>query len=96
MVIRKKRGRLRKPISQLAKATRAGRYYRKAAKGTKPGTGKRFGIMIKALAMKGARKPKALAAWIGRRKYGKAGMAKMAVAGRKRARRSSTTTKRYM
>ena len=32
---------------------------------------------------KGVKNPKALAAWIGRRKYGKKGMAKLAAAGRK-------------
>lgn len=33
---------------------------------------------------KGVRNPRALAAWIGRRKYGKAGMARKAAAGRRR------------
>jgi hypothetical protein len=39
------------------------------------------------LAKKGARNPAALAAHIGRKKYGKAGMAKKAAAGRRKARR---------
>jgi hypothetical protein len=33
------------------------------------------------------RNPRALAAWIGRKKYGKRGMARKAAAGRRRARR---------
>lgn len=36
---------------------------------------------------KGVRNPRALAAWIGDRKYGKAGMARKAAASRKRGRR---------
>lgn len=36
----------------------------------------------------GVRNPRALAAWIGRRKYGSAGMARKAAAGRRRRRRS--------
>lgn len=34
---------------------------------------------------KGVRDPRALAAWIGRRKYGAAGMARKAAAGRRRS-----------
>jgi len=69
---------------KLAKSTKAGRLYKRLAKGSKPGTGKRFAAMKKALATKGARSPGALAAWIGRRKYGKAKMAKMSATGRRR------------
>lgn len=39
------------------------------------------------LAKKGTRNPAALAAHIGRKKYGKTGMAKKAAAGRRKARR---------
>lgn len=43
-----------------------------------------FKKLTKQLAAKGARNPKALAAHIGRKKYGKAGMAAKSAAGRKR------------
>lgn len=49
------------------------------------GSGGRFKSLKKKLAKKGARNPGALAAWIGRKKVGKARMSKMAAAGRKRA-----------
>ena len=58
----------------------------KAPKKRKPklGTGKRFKALTSKLSKKGAKNPKALAAWIGRKKYGKKKMAKMAAKGRKR------------
>lgn len=60
---------------------------RKARK-AKLGTGKRFKSLKKKLASrKGKRKvknPGALAAWIGRRKYGKKRFAKLSAKGRKR------------
>lgn len=46
----------------------------------------RFSKLTTKLAAKGARNPKALAAYIGRKKYGRAGMAKLAAAGRRRKR----------
>lgn len=49
----------------------------------KLGTGARFKALTKELAKKGARNPKALAAHIGRKKYGAKKMAKMAAHGRK-------------
>lgn len=49
----------------------------------KLGTGKRFAKLEGELAAKGAKNPAALAASIGRKKYGKAKMAKMAAAGKK-------------
>jgi hypothetical protein len=52
----------------------------------KLGTGARFRALKGSLARKGARSPGALAAWIGRRKYGSKRMAKMSAAGRKRRR----------
>jgi hypothetical protein len=51
------------------------------------GSGKRFKSLKGKLARKGVRNPGALAASIGRKKYGKARMAKMAAAGRRRAAR---------
>jgi len=53
-------------------------------KKAKLGTGKRFKKLTGQLKKKGAKNPKALAAWIGRKKLGKKKMAKMASKGRKR------------
>ena len=70
------------------KSTRAkqtpGKSY--VAKGKKPklGTGKRFAALKGALKKKGAKSPGALAAWIGRRKYGPKKFAKLSAAGKKR------------
>jgi hypothetical protein len=57
----------------------------KAPKKRKPklGTGKRFKALTSKLSKKGAKNPKALAAWIGHKKYGNR-MTKMAAKGRKR------------
>lgn len=54
------------------------------AKKAKLGTGKRFAALTGKLRARGAKNPKALAAWIGRKKYGKKKMAKLAVTGKKR------------
>jgi hypothetical protein len=53
----------------------------------KLGTGKRFAAVAASAAKSGARNPKAVAAAVGRRKYGKAKMAALAAAGRRRATR---------
>ena len=53
------------------------------AKG-KLGSGSRFKVLTKKLSAKGAKNPKALAASIGRKKYGAKKMTKLASAGRKR------------
>jgi hypothetical protein len=50
----------------------------------KLGSGARFRSLKGKLARKGARSPGALAAWIGRRKYGSKRMSKMSAAGRRR------------
>lgn len=50
----------------------------------KLGTGKRFSSLTAKLRAKGASNPKALAAWIGRRKWGSKRFTKLSVAGRKR------------
>jgi hypothetical protein len=57
------------------------------ARKAKLGSGRRHAALSGKLAARGARNPKALAAWIGRKKYGRARMAKMAAAGRRRKRR---------
>lgn len=49
-----------------------------------PGPGKRFKNLSKKLVAKGARDPDALAAYIGRKKYGKDKFQKMAADGRKK------------
>ena len=49
------------------------------------GGGGRFEKLSKKLAAKGATNPDALAAWIGRKSLGKEKMAKLAAAGKKRA-----------
>ena len=50
----------------------------------KLGSGERFEKLSSELEKKGAKDPKALAAYIGRQKYGAKKMANMAAAGRKR------------
>lgn len=50
----------------------------------KVGGGGRFKKLTKELSRKGVEDPKALAASIGRKKYGKAAFQRMAAAGRKR------------
>ena len=54
------------------------------AKKPKLGTGVRFKSLTKKLAKKGAKNPKALAAFIGRKKYGKKKFQKLATKGRKK------------
>lgn len=47
----------------------------------------KFNQMVAKLKKKGAKSPKALAAYIGRKKYGKKGMARKAAAGRRKKRK---------
>ena len=58
--------------------------YKRVKKTSKLGSGKRFSAMTKALKARGAKNPGALAAYIGKKRYGAKRMAKMAAAGRKR------------
>jgi hypothetical protein len=55
----------------------------------KLGSGARFKSLTKKLAKKGATNPKALAAYIGRKKYGNAKMSRLAAKGRKVSPRST-------
>ena len=55
-----------------------------AGKSTKLGMGGRFAMVAAAAKKAGAKNPAAVAASIGRKKYGAAKMTKMAVAGKKR------------
>jgi hypothetical protein len=43
-----------------------------------------FEKLVKKLAARGVKNPRALAAWIGRKKYGKKGFAKLSAEGRKK------------
>jgi len=51
----------------------------------KLGSGKRFASLTKSLRARGVKNPKALAAAIGRKKFGAKKMSAMAAAGRRRA-----------
>jgi hypothetical protein len=53
-------------------------------KKAKLGTGQRFEALTEKLRAKGARSPKALAAWIGRKKFGKNRFQQLAAKGRKK------------
>jgi len=55
------------------------------AKKPKLGTGKRFAQLVEKLEKKGVKNPEALAAWIGRKKYGKKRFQKLAAKGKKKA-----------
>lgn len=69
-----------------ARATLAGPH--SSATMAKPGSGARFGALDRKLAhRKGVTDPAALAAWIGRRKYGGAKFAKFSKAGMRRGRK---------
>jgi len=61
-------------------------------KSLRPGGGGRFEKLKDQLAQRGAQNPEALAAWIGRQKYGSKKMAKMAATGRKRTAKKQTKT----
>ena len=56
--------------------------------------GTRFARLTRKLRARGARNPKALAAWIGRKKYGRAGMARLSAEGRRRAARRRAARRR--
>lgn len=58
----------------------------RATKTAKLGSGKRFAAVEKSVAAGGVKNPGAVAAAIGRKKYGAKRMARMAAAGRKRSR----------
>lgn len=57
------------------------------AKKPKLGTGERFKALTAKLRAKGAEDPAAMAAYIGRKKYGKAKFQQMAAAGQRRKQR---------
>lgn len=63
---------------------RPGKSYVAVGKKPKLGAGTRFKALTEALKKKGARSPKALASWIGRKKIGTKKMTTLAVAAKKR------------
>jgi hypothetical protein len=67
----------------MAKTTAARKAYAKAKK-TPLGSGKRFAAIEASAKASGAKNPAAVAASVGRKKYGKKKMAKLSAAGRKR------------
>ena len=67
-----------------SKQKEARKAYQKVAKTSKPGTGKRFAALSTSLKAQGVKDPGALAASIGRKKYGAKRFAKMGSSGRKR------------
>lgn len=96
MVIKKRRSRARKPVSQLAKSTKISYEWKKKRKGMKTGSGSPFKLMEEVGKKRGMKSPGGFAASIGRDKYGKAKFQAMAIAGKKRAaaKRKGTTTTR--
>ena len=79
-----RRKKKRKPLAA-RRAARKG--YAKAKATSKPGQGKRFAALKKSAAAGGAKDPSAVAAAIGRKKYGRKRFSKMATAGRLRKRK---------
>ena len=72
-------------MSTLPQRRAARKAYQHAAATTRPGEGSRFAAVEKSAKLGGARNPGAVAAAIGRAKYGKAAFQKMAGAGRHEA-----------
>lgn len=70
-------------MSTLAQRRKLRKGYKTAVATTPPGEGSRFAALEKVAAAGGATNPGAIAAAIGRKKYGKKRFAKMAAAGRK-------------
>jgi len=71
-------------MSSLNKRRAARKNYEKVAKTSKPGEGGRFAALSKAAKAGGAKNPDAVAAMVGRKKYGAAKFAQMAAAGKKK------------
>jgi hypothetical protein len=71
-------------MSTLVTRRNARKAYKRAAEMTKPGEGARFAAVEKSAKLGGAKNPGAVAAKIGRDKYGPKKFAAMAAAGRKK------------
>jgi len=76
--------RKRKRKKSLSARIAARKAYKKAKATSKPGSGKRFKALAKSAKAGGAKSGEAVAAAIGRKKYGKKRFQKMAAAGKKR------------
>ena len=72
--------------ASLAKRRSTRKAYQKAAKKYRPGEGGRFKALTEAVKAGGAKVPEAVAAAIGRKKYGKKKFQRMAAKGRRRKR----------
>jgi hypothetical protein len=72
-------------MSTLAERRAARKQYKRAAEVSKPGEGARFKAVEKSARLSGAENPGAVAAAIGRKKYGAKKFAKMAAAGKKKS-----------
>jgi len=80
----KKRGK-----GKIAKSTALAEAHKKVMKKTKPGTGARFKSLVQKLKQRGGvTNPEAVAAAIGRRKYGSKKFQQMAAKARKKKKRS--------
>jgi len=80
---KKKRGK-----GRISQATALKESHEKVMAKSKPGEGKRFkSLKSKLSKKKGVKTPGALAAWIGRRKYGKKKFQAMSVAGKRKKKR---------
>lgn len=74
---------IKKEGKRMATVKSARKNYEKAKKTSKPGEGKRFKALAAVAKASGAENPEAVAAAIGRKKYGKKKMASMAKKGKK-------------
>lgn len=76
---------MKSKVSMKGKVKRADAAYKKAAKTSKPGSGKRFATLSKSIQAEGKSKASAdaIAASIGRKKYGAKRFAKMGAAAKK-------------
>lgn len=74
----------KKVKSTLAERRAARENYKKVAAKSKPGEGSRFKAVEKSAKLGGAKNPGAVAAFIGRKKYGKKRFQQMAAAGKKK------------
>jgi len=73
-------------MSTLAQRRAARKVYQRVVKTSRLGVGKRFAALKKIAELGGAKNPAAVAAIVGRKKYGKRQMTRWAIAGRKRRR----------
>jgi hypothetical protein len=71
-------------MSTLVTRRAARESYKRVAKTSRLGSGSRFKAVVKSAKLGGAKNPEAVAAMIGRKKYGQRRMTKMSVAGRKK------------